>query len=100
MPSRTGKKRRSFSVLLTMGLVGFACYFVISWVGLQGTIKESREELASVSEACEVQEYENRELKRILEDDNESELIERIARKELGYVMPGERVYFDVSSSN
>ena len=57
MPSRTGKKHRSFSVLLTMGLVGFACYFVISWVGLQGTIKESREELASVSEAFEVQEY-------------------------------------------
>lgn len=100
MPSRNGKKHRSFSVLLAMGFVGFVCYCVISWVGLQGTIKDSREELARVVEACEAQEYENRELKRILEDDNESELIERIARKELGYVMPGERVYFDVSSSN
>lgn len=100
MPSGTGKKQRRTSILLTMGLVGFACYFVISWVGLQGTIKNSKEELAAVAEACEVQKYENRELERILEDDNESELIERIARKELGYVMPGERVYFDVSSSN
>ena len=39
----------------------------------------------------------NDELKRILENDTDDEIIERVARDQFGYARPSERVFYDMS---
>lgn len=91
-------KKRKTSIILTAGLLVLVCYFVVSFIGLQSKINDEKRELAVVNEKCDAQDFENSELERILKDGNELEYIERIARDELGYAKPGERVYSDISA--
>ncbi len=98
MFSETVKKRKN-SVILSVFFIGAVCYIVFTWVGLQGKIQEQAQTLSIVNENIKVQDYENNELKRILDAGNSSEYFERIARKDLGYVMPDEKVYYyDIST--
>ena len=43
---------------------------------------------------------ENDELKELAREEDEKTYMERIARDVLGYVLPGESVYYDVSTAN
>ena len=97
MFSGTVKKRNS-SIFLTVCFCGLVFYLLFSWFNLQGKIKEQTQSIAIVNELIKSQEYENTELKRIVNSGKESEYIEHIARKDLGYAMPGERVYYDISA--
>ena len=40
---------------------------------------------------------ENERLKSVVESEDKSEYIEQVAREKLGYVMPGEKVFYDVT---
>lgn len=64
----------------------------------RAAIKSSREELLQIQAQCELQQIENNALRELLEN-SDAEYIERKAREELDYVLPGERVYI-VRSGN
>ncbi len=88
-------KTRSF--LLTLGLVLLVGYFVITFIGLQLDIRESRTELNRKTEAHQQQLEENERLQAIVDSEDKSAYIEQVAREKLGYVMPGEKVFYDVT---
>lgn len=95
---KKGKSRRSF--ILTLALIALVGYFLISIVSLQVEIQDKKQELAEVQTQYEEVSAENQELKDIAEEEDEASYMERIARDVLGYVLPGESVYYDTSAGN
>lgn len=90
------KKRRSF--ILTLALIALVGYFIISLVSLQIRINQKQQELDTLKHTYDQVQAQNTELKQIVAEDDENGYMERIARDVLGYVLPGESVYYDVSS--
>lgn len=83
--------------MLALGAFALAGYFAITLIQLQIEISEKKETLAQVQAQYNEKIAENKELKKVIEGGNEDEYIERIARDSLGYVKPGEKVYYDIS---
>jgi len=61
-------------------------------------IRDKQREVTEAQQVQQEKQAENEELEQFLTDGDESSYIERIARDVLGYVLPGERVYYDISS--
>lgn len=80
-----------------MGLVLLIGYFVITFFSLRLSIKERRSVWEQKNVAYQQQLAENERLKSIVESEDKSEYIEQVAREKLGYVMPGEKVFYDVT---
>ena len=96
--TKTAPKRvQSKSFLLTLGIVLLVGYFVITIIGLQLKIRDANTELNQKTEAYEQQLDENERLEAIVESEDKSDYIEQVAREKLGYVMPGEKVFYDVT---
>lgn len=80
-----------------MGLVLLIGYFVITFFSLRLSIKERSSVLEQKNVEYQQQVAENERLKSIVESEDKSEYIEQVAREKLGYVMPGEKVFYDVT---
>ncbi len=89
------KNRRSFVVVLVAVLL--CASFAISLFTLIKEINSLKTEINAVENAVNEQNIANDALNDKLNSDNTDEYVEEIARDRLGFVMPGERVYYDVS---
>lgn len=92
------EKKNSRSFILTLAIIAVMGYFVISLISLQMDIRDKQQEVAEAQQVQQEKQAENEELEKFLTEGDESSYIERIARDVLGYVLPGERVYYDISS--
>lgn len=92
------EKKNSRSFILTLAIIAVMGYFVISLISLQMDIRDKQQEVADAQQVQQEKQAENEELEKFLTEGDESSYIERIARDVLGYVLPGERVYYDISS--
>lgn len=95
--AQKNRRTRKKSFILTLGLVLLIGYFVITFLSLQLSIKERRSVLEQKNVAYQQQLAENERLKSVVESEDKSEYIEQVAREKLGYVMPGEKVFYDVT---
>ncbi len=93
--SAAQKKKKTYSTILTVAFAALVCYFVIALISLQSDIKEQKEQIADINAQADAQSADNRELNNLLNDSDLDSYVERIAREELGYVFPDERVYYD-----
>lgn len=93
------KKQRKFSYILAFCVTAFCLYLAVSMVSLAKDIKATKEEISAVNTANEELAAENESLRKSMESGNIDKYVERIARDEMGFVKPGERVYYDVSSN-
>ncbi len=92
------KKKKGFSVLaLRAGLVLLCVYLCVSLVFAQIDIVAKRKQLENLEQQVAAQEAANKELERMRDSSDESAYMERIAREKLGYAMPGEHIYVDMS---
>ena len=91
------KKVQKRSFILTLGIILLAGYFVITIVSLQLQKKDAIAEWEQKEAALEQVEAENERLEAILASDDKSEYMEQVAREKLGFVMPGEKVFYDVT---
>ncbi len=94
---QSSKRVRSKSFILTLALVLVVGYFVITIIGLQFQIRDAKDERDQKAEALQKQLAENNRLQSIVESEDKSDYIEQVAREKLGYVMPGEKVFYDVT---
>ncbi len=92
------EKQRRFSFILTLALVALIGYFLISLVSVQLDIKEKKQELAEAQTQLEEVSGQNEDLKDLKENEDNESYMERVARDVLGYVLPGESVYYDTGS--
>ena len=96
---RVKKQKIKRSKLFRLAILGFAVYIIVTMIQLQVDIKARQDELAAIEAQCQQQELNNDELERLLASGDDMQYIERIARETLGYVMPDERVFIDMSGS-
>lgn len=94
-PAKAKKPRRSFIVIFS-AIVLCACV-AIALLSEVKKVYEVKEQIAVVdSEKAEI-DAENKAINDKMNDGNKDEYVEEIARDKLGYVMPGEKVYQDIS---
>ena len=95
MAEKKTRKNRSF--IVSFCIVALCVYFAISLFSINKEISNKNEEIAAIKSATAEQIKKNDELRRIVEGGNIDEYAESVARDKYGYVMPGERVYYDIS---
>lgn len=66
-------------------------------VGYQLNLREKKEELQQKTAEHQQLVSDNERLQAVLDNEDKSAYIEQIAREKLGYVMPGEKVFYDVT---
>ena len=93
----TGKKR-----LFNRGLVKLAAVSVIIGCGVlivttERDCAEKEKELSEIQAEIDSYEEENTELQRVLESDDISSYMEKVAVEERGYAYPDERRFYDTS---
>ena len=98
MAERKRKQKKGFSALaVRIGLVCVCIYLCVSLVFAQIDIVSKRQQLENLTQQVAAQEAANTELQRTLDSGDEAAYMERIARDKLGYVLPGEHIYVDMS---
>ena len=99
--AKGAKKRASKPrVLINLAIAAVMVYIAVSLITTQVQIVSRKNELEQVQNTISTTQQENEEMKRILDSDQESEFIERLAREKLGYAAPGERIFSDASGAN
>ena len=93
------KKRRKGKIVLYIAIAAFLIYAVVFFIAQQVQIGQKQQELAVLNEKLSTQTQQNDELKAAMESgvtDN-SDYIERLARKNLDFAKPGERICVNIS---
>lgn len=94
MMAKEKKQRRSFIVIFFV-IVLCACFAIPLLSGIKN-VKEAKAEKAALEAAVIAGQAENDALNDKINSGNKDEYVEEIAR-ENGYIMPGEKVYQDIS---
>lgn len=92
-------KKRSNSIILSVIFFVVVLYFGATLFSLQTKVNAEERALEDLIATYQQQVSENAELEMIIENGNESDYIEKVAREQYGYAKPDERVYFDYSAS-
>ncbi len=94
---KNAPKKQSKSFILTLAMILLVGYFVITIIGHRIAIKDKKAELEQKNQTLQEQYAENDRLKSIVDSDDKSEYIEQVAREQLGFGMPDEKVFYDVT---
>ncbi len=92
-------KNRKHSVILAVLLCALVCYFVATLISLQAKVRAEENHVAELESQYQQQLDDNSALKEVIENGNEADYLERIAREQYGYAKPDERVYYDSAVS-
>jgi len=94
------RKHKNHSFIVSFCIVALCAYFAISLFSISKEISEKKDEIAAVQTEIAEQNKKNAELRKVVDSGDINEYAESIARDKYGYVMPGERVYYDISVNN
>ncbi len=101
--SSTEKKKRKVNPRRLVSAVVafvFVAYFVYTMIWQQVVISQKGREIDALEEKIAAAEQQTKRLEKELEDLNDPEYLEKIAREKLGLVRPNERVFVDANQSN
>lgn len=95
-------KKYKGSLLLKIAVFCFAFFMVSMLVSQQISISQKRAELKELEQELKEQQVINDELRYDLDAENtdSDEYAEKVARRELDYIKPGERVFYNVGGNN
>ena len=88
-------KEHRFSVIALVALFLVSGIFIVTIISLRAEAKEQERYIAELESEYTSQMMENEALSQLIEQGDEADYIERIAREKYGYAMPEERVYYD-----
>lgn len=91
------KKRHSTILMIVFAVA--VCYFLISFIVMQSDIKSQEKYNAQLRTQLSDKKAENEELEKLVKSSDLDDYVEQIARRELGYVFPDERVYYNEQQS-
>lgn len=95
--AKVQKRKQKRSFILTLALVLVVGYFIITIIDLQIEIRDRKE----VKEQLDI-EYQqilddNKRLQAIVDSEDKGDYMEQVAREKLGFVMPNEKVFYDIT---
>ena len=93
----TMKKRRK-SIILRLAVCAFAVYIAATLIVQVIQIRNDSSKLALLKTQIAEQQDQNARTKRILAQ-NDAQFMESVARDDLGYAKPSERIYVDASGN-
>ncbi|WP_241426588.1 FtsB family cell division protein [Dysosmobacter acutus] len=95
-----GKKQKKAGAGILTKLVILALLLAVGFqlYRLQGQITEAETNRAQLAAQVAAKQQENAALAKDIENGDDPETLEEIARNELGMVNPGEKVFYDVSN--
>lgn len=96
--AKTKKQKRSF--IVSFCIIALCAYFAVSLISVNKEIAAVKKEIAVAQQANARQVAENEKLRDDMSSGDIDEYVEKVARDKFGFVMPGERVYYDVSVNN
>lgn len=88
-------QKRSF--ILTLALVLVVGYFIITIIGLQVEIRDRKEVKEQLDAEYEQIIADNNRLQSIVDSEDKGAYMEQVAREKLGFVMPNEKVFYDIT---
>lgn len=91
------KKRRK-SLILKLAVCAFAVYIAATLVYQTMQIRKGTVELNTIKTQLTDQQKENADTKRLLSESDE-QFMENVAREDLGYAKPNERIFVDASGN-
>ena len=91
------KKKNPGKLIIRLCLVLFAIYVVYNLVVLHMQINEKNQELAALEAEIYSQNLVNQQLEENATAKLTDEEIAEIAREKLGYSLPGERIFIDIT---
>ena len=91
------KKKNPGKLIVRLCLVLFAIYVVYNLVVLQMQINEKNQELELLESQIYSQNLVNQQLEESVSAKLTDEEIAEIAREKLGYSLPGERIFIDIT---
>lgn len=93
------KKRKNKSIMLRVLILGVCVYMIATLSGLWNTLNQSRKDLEELKAQYAEEQNDIEELRTMLEDGSQSQIIEKAARERLGFVYPDEQVFIDISGN-
>ena len=91
------KLKRS-SIFMKIVILALLVYAGITLVNAKGRIARAQADRAALQSRVEVAQQENAELEYDIAHAGDPETIASIARAKLGLVLPGEKIFYDVSN--
>ena len=93
------KPKRESSIILKLLCLGVCVYVFANLINLWSTLNESQAELKALKEEYAATENDIAELKAMLADESNAQIVEKAARERLGYIFSDEQVFIDVSGN-
>lgn len=95
----TKKPKKKRNIIFGVLLVLFAAYAVVTLISQQVQINQKQSELSELEDKIIIQEVKNGEVEQVYNssDKENEEYIKKIARDELGYAEPDERVFINIA---
>ena len=94
---RKTKRKRSF--ILKILILGVCVYMIATLANLWTTLNESKSRLDSLRKEYQTTQNDIEELKAMLKDELNTEIIEKAARERLGYIYSDEQIFIDISGN-
>lgn len=89
-------KLKKLGLLSTVVIVVLAVYSCITMVSLKVQTDEARARRDELQTQVDRYNQENSELQYSIENSTDPEIIEDVARNDIGLVRPGEKIFYDV----
>ncbi|HHU22893.1 MAG TPA: septum formation initiator family protein [Clostridiales bacterium] len=91
-------KLKRAGIITKVAILALAVYAVISLISLNAQVAEARKVREETQAEVEKLTQSNAELEYEISHGDDPKTIEDIARDKLGLVMPGEKIFYDVSN--
>ena len=93
------KPKQKRSILLKFLILAFCIYMVATLSNLWSTLNKSQKELNDLKILYNEEKNSIEELKNILQDKSNKQIIEKAARERLGYIYSDEQIFIDISGN-
>ena len=90
-------KKKKTALFFKLALLLIAIISAVQLISIHSSISEKEEQLAALEQELAATTAENEQLQQQLEQGVTDEYIEDVAREQLGYVSPFERIFIDVA---
>ncbi len=90
-------RKITFQMVFRVLILIFIVYAAMNLISLRGKIRERREEYNTLQQQILEQKLENKRMQETIGEDLTDDEIASIARERLGYSLPGERIFIDIT---
>ncbi len=93
------KPKQKRSIILKFLILAFCVYMVATLSNLWSTLDKSQKELEELKLIYADEQKSIDELKEMLKDESNKQIIEKAARERLGYIYSDEQIFIDISGN-